>query len=823
MQLTESSITHAGVRPARHPRLGVEIPAQSAVRYMRFRRRARIEHLELGRCVYGRWVPSVPCHPAHLVVSVLDDNGAWQTVREIDLPEEPAIAGEGLSQDSGIEEMEAHFQGALQRPPHRIELDGLETDHLRVECDREHPVWPSHGECNGGPFNVPFGILEPLIAHGDWRSDPIPLPSYHPSLKSGTLAPAAPAGMSVIQTPQEIRFAGERLAIGFSTRRPILTHLGWDLFGSGADLNRLRFFGPRWGASGPVLRTLALDGWSRLWTGTISCRGNRVEYSDLHIGNGVRVDAAFTVEPDAVLVELRQGCDRDVPVLEAEAWRFVWDLTAGNTAVAGLPTMAPGRNGDVRLPFAWATDGQGCLSCRRTDGEPDDVRLQVETYRQLDHPGNSQLSGIVLGPAPAPDAIQVLPAGERTASFDLRLDNLQPDRAETAPEPGEGLTRHWGTVFACFRPEYRGFSNNAASTNCHVNQGPPVEIAVHTRRPRVGPDPVALARFTIGRAVMDGGGYGYHRSLYLDSDPILVSAVGRIHQAAPDREWLRSLEPGLHEAINRMAATIGEEGLALCRDLSGNSGSFRWSSNAMDVVGFGHMDAYVNAWTYRAFRNAEALMVDLGHKEKAARCRRTAGELRSAYPRYLLNPDTGWVAGWRSRDGQLHDYAFTWVNGVACAFGLLPPSAARDALSSLERLREQSGAGPAALGLPTNLLPIDERDHMLPRVLGAGLPTFETYTDGGVSGVPATYYLRALSIHGLKDRAAKLAEELEAGYAAGNFSGGIGTGVEFRSWEGIPNGYEGTLIVCFGALYAIAVEQGIISPREPEWWPDARH
>ena len=44
------------------------------------------------------------------------------------------------------------------------------------------------------------------------------------------------------------------------------------------------------------------------------------------------------------------------------------------------------------------------------------------------------------------------------------------------------------------------------------------------------PDPLDLARFTVGRALLDGGGYGYWRNLYMDSDPVLVSTAGRIHQ-----------------------------------------------------------------------------------------------------------------------------------------------------------------------------------------------------------------------------------------------------------------------------------------------------
>jgi len=239
----------------------------------------------------------------------------------------------------------------------------------------------------------------------------------------------------------------------------------------------------------------------------------------------------------------------------------------------------------------------------------------------------------------------------------------------------------------------------------------------------------------------------------------------------------------------------------------------------MDVVGFGHIDGYVNAWTYRALRNAAALMEELGQTPEADQCRRAAAALREAYPRFLLNPETGWVAGWRSRDGRLHDAAYLWVNGVAAAFGLLPEAVAKEALRRLEGLRHEVGAASACFGLPFNLRPIAPGDHMLPRIFGPLSPTFEHYTDGAMSTTFAAYYLRALQTYGLRDQSASIIRDLEQGYARGHFNGGVGSGVEFYRWDGAATGYEGTFVASYGALYAIGVERGLIRPLEPEWWP----
>ena len=41
-----------------------------------------------------------------------------------------------------------------------------------------------------------------------------------------------------------------------------------------------------------------------------------------------------------------------------------------------------------------------------------------------------------------------------------------------------------------------------------------------------------------------------------------------------------------------------------------------------------------------------------------------AAKLRAAYAPTFLNPATGVLAGWKSADGQLHDYWFTFVQGI---------------------------------------------------------------------------------------------------------------------------------------------------------------
>ena len=888
-------VTHAWIRPVFHPRLKATVNGQSAVRYMRFLRPVKVERLELKPLVYGRWVPAVPTHPAHVTVSVPDwamtdgatvptvttgeqavaaggssagserqkgrtgrppprgmgedgvaaggspavDGGGvgadgpsapmgmgegsvaprWRVVSDMELPRDPVAAGEGLNQAMPIEEMESRLRAGLERC-HVIPLGGVETAILRVECDREHDVWPNHGECNGGVFNVPFGALNQLQAFGEaGGTDPVP-PPYVPPLRVGDVKPAAPRGMKVEVRPDGVHFAGRRMSVAFSLRRPFIRHLGWDATKGGRQgenrlARQMHVMAGAGGLSGPFLKTFGADHGAHTWTGEVSVAGNQVIYRGLHCGTGVEIDAIFTVAADRIRMELTQRAAQAVPALEAFAWTLLWNEAAAMTGAAAVPVLKEGRNGEVALPMMWAGDGVGGLRCSRAPGVADSGRLQVESFR----PSNAVQGGFVLGPYTDPGAVPRVPAGTFTGAWELAVDNLQPVSRGSSAKRGPAIERHWGSVFSCYRPEYGGFSNNAVSVNCHVNHHGPCELAAFTRRRRGGPDPLGMYRFTIGRALMDGGGYGYHRNLYLDSDPIVVSGAGRIHQANPDRRWLREIRPGLDEAVRRMLATLDDSGLAVCRALTGNTGSFRWSSNAMDIVGFGHYDAYVNAWTYRGLRNAAALLTACGDSGLAAQCGSAASALHRAFQGQFVNPETGWVAGWRSRDGKLHDAAYVWVNGPAIAFGLLDEPAARTALSGLEALRREVSAERAWFGLPFNLRPVPAGDHMLPRFMGPLSPTFEHYTDGSMGACGAPFYLRALQLYGLEAAASRLAEDLEEGYTRDYFNGGVGSGVEFLRWDGVPTGYEGTFVASFSALYPIAIGRGVIQPFEPEWWP----
>jgi hypothetical protein len=823
-------IKHGGIKPMAHERLAMHVNAQSAVVTFRFFRPCRLERVEIPAIVYGRARPPVPCHPAHIIVSVYDDiAGRWKVIRELDIPENSKFAGRGLSDLTPQDEQAQFFEDALREAkPVTIDLGGLESDHLRLECDREHPTWPNFTEMNGGAHNVPFGIFNKAAVYGTPNLKYPIVQHYHEPLRHGSIRPAAPATMEVEIDPRMVLFRSAKLAIGFSLHRPLLLHLGWDDMGLGRTaVNRLlathAVFGrsPALGGamSGPMLRTLNADTGSHLWSGLLEIQGNEVRYKDLASNGSPTLNVTFRVESENVQMHIEQTSASPIAALEYEAWRFAWDTRTSPTGISAVPSQIPGRNGHVLLPAYFSGEGSGCLHVvERIEAQSARKSyLQVESYREAE----ALTAGLVIGERSADGFGVSIPAGFREATIELRVASLLPRLAaglgEDALSPG--IKRHWSTIYSCYRAEYRGFSNNCVSVNCHLGQAAQIEILAHTHQLAGGPDLLGMHRFTIEKALLDGGGYGYWREYFMDSDPTLLCATGAIYRMDPNRAWFEHVRPALNEVFDRMISKARNDGLLVQQNRSGNSGEFTLSTNGIDPTCFGWLDAFSNAWAYRALYNAAPIFVMLKDRVRAGKALDIAAKMRRSYAKEFLNPETGWIAGWRSRDGQLHDPGYLGINGLAIAYGLLDPQAARRALVNLEARRAQVCRVSPQIGLPYNLVPTKYEDQIFPQLIGGSDPTYELFCDGGLSTLLAGHYIRALSCSGFKTEARKLADELDAGYAAGFFTGAVGSGNEMRSWEGMPSGYEGTLIYSLTTLYAVAVEKGFIAVQSPEWWP----
>ena len=309
----------------------------------------------------------------------------------------------------------------------------------------------------------------------------------------------------------------------------------------------------------------------------------------------------------------------------------------------------------------------------------------------------------------------------------------------------------------------------------------------------------------------------------LDTYPSLLISAYDYADGSGDERWLRQNYNGLRKWAELMTAPNADGSPLLEFPVSGDSGSWGEKltlrpANWWDAVGFGHQDAYSNALGYRALRSMAALADRVGETADAAKYRKRAQELHDAYAAAFLDPATGVLAGWRSSDGQLHDYYFTFVNGIAVRYGLIEGEQARQVMDRLLAKMKSVGYTNFALGLPGNLIPIHRADYvdLNPRWGGPkradGSDTFQVYQNGGATGSFAYFTIAALYQLGDKEEGDRILMPMMKSFAEQGFSGRAPDGMTYdiKDWQGRPHGYEGLLVDNYYALLTVLDRANLI-------------
>ena len=173
------------------------------------------------------------------------------------------------------------------------------------------------------------------------------------------------------------------------------------------------------------------------------------------------------------------------------------------------------------------------------------------------------------------------------------------------------------------------------------------------------------------------------------------------------------------------------------------------------------------------------------------------------------------LAGWKSADGQLHDYWFTYVQGMAITFGLLDDPTANRVMDRLLAKMREVGFTNFSIGLPGNLVPVKKGDYVhenhKPEATGEpllddGSDGFQFYENGGATGCWAYYTVKALHQLGRVEDVRRIFHPMLSGYAAGKFQGfdpASGRSLDWRDWQGGGHGYEGLLVDNYHALLAV--------------------
>ena len=497
-------------------------------------------------------------------------------------------------------------------------------------------------------------------------------------------------------------------------------------------------------------------------------------------------------------------------------------FTAGNPPPALVLNFNPHLNhatllglinddSSVRLPALLHLPDLGTF--RITSGAGKGVNLGYDAFRY-----HRPTQGVDYVRVTFPAATAALPE----IDYNLEVVDIFPPLPKISGDPRfDGFRRDWLNIYQ-LNPRARVLANHAASDPVAFTVFLYSSMAVHTPPLAPGLTALDMVRQTLDRYLSGMKGYGMvgymgdTRYDFTDTYPSLLIAASDYVQGSKDHAWLEKNYAGLKEwAAKMLAMDVDGDGL-LEYPMSGNYNSWPEKivvrpANWWDTIGFGHQDAYSNAIAYHALVNMADLARQANQPTDARMYSARAEKLRSVYFQTFYDSRTGVLAGWKSADGNLHDYYFTFVNGVAITYGLIPPDKANLIMDRMLAEMKRVGYTHFEYGLPGNLIPIRRGDYVDhdPRFGGPvkedGSDGFQIYENGGATACWAYYTIEALYKLGRrKDGDAILFPMLE-GFEKGGFQGFGPNGMtyDWKAWDGTAHGYEGLLVDGYQALLAV--------------------
>ena len=551
------------------------------------------------------------------------------------------------------------------------------------------------------------------------------------------------------------------------------------------------------GLDGPAYRRVERDGW--------------IGYeSTSRPGSATR----FLFEPERICIR-SEAIDGG----QAEPFFLRFSTAGPQPAYATLLGRFAG-DGSIQLPAVLHVAGQGTLrlTARSADRRP-------KTLGYFAIRGRGDYVDIIL-----PAASAACPWVE----VDLRVVRIHPDLSAAAEEARlDGFRRCWLNALQ-LNPEHRMLANHAASDVAAVCYHEYGEIAMVT--PQLAPGVTAadllrqsLDRFFAGKQAYCMPGYdkGDYPHASLDTWPSIVTACHQYFLASGDLDWVNTHAGKLTEWGEQILAFDTDGNGLIQYWQSGNRGDWQQHggrrvrpANWWDCINFGHEDAYSNALAYRALRGLAAMMKDAGRAKPAARFQAAASRLKASYYKTFYNPKTGMLAGWKSRDGQLHDYAFTFVQGYAVTYGVVDdPARANGLLDALLRKLDEVGYDRFDCGLPGNLVVVPADDYYDTSRRWGGSGTFQVYENGGASANHTYFTLAALYKLGRRAEADRILFPILDSFNNCRFQGRGEGGLsnDWRAWDGAPHGYEGMLVDNYLVVKAVLVRAGRVDPTWGNW------
>ena len=600
---------------------------------------------------------------------------------------------------------------------------------------------------------------------------------------------AAPTATSRAQaSPDSTSYHSAYFSIDFAADQPALVALSVDSLGQ----SKLRPSPLRAPASSEKKYTLRRS-------------GNRLEYRA--VGANPEAPAVWSFDLSAREIHVRSSYSPQSP---PPGLLLNFNPHLNRATLLGLMND----DGGVRLPALLHLPDRGTL--RITSSTPGAPALPYDALRQPEGQRENDYVKVTI-----PGASAAIPRIDYT----LEVVEIHPGSPAFARDPRfDGFRRNWLNIFQ-LNPRRRALANHAASDVCAFCLFEYSSVAKETPPLAPGLTALDLIRQTLDRYLAGMKGYGIVDYIpndatnpydYTDTYPSLLMASWDYVDGSKDTAWLKANYSGIRQWATKLLAMDADSDGLIEYPVSGNSGIWdkkfsKHAANWWDDIGFGHKDAYGNALAYAALLDISAMARLADRPEDSALYAARATKLRSVYDPTFFDPATGVLAGWRSADGQLHDYYFTFVNSVAIVYGLEPKDKANAIMDRLLAKMKQVGYTHFEYGLPGSLIPIRRDDYLEGRrewgggEKADGSDGFQIYENGGATACYAYFTIEALYQLGRHAEADAILFPMLKAFDEGAFQGGVPNGrtYDWKAWDGTPYGYEGLLVDGYQTLLAV--------------------
>jgi len=531
---------------------------------------------------------------------------------------------------------------------------------------------------------------------------------------------------------------------------------------------------------------------------SVVVRGATVTYTVEMPAHATTYRLAFHVEPRRLTLDVERTSGAVVRAWDSSAWQAALDNRVTPSHVLGR-LLRHGEAGLVEPDALWHFPRHGCLRVESAG----DVLLRSDSIRPLD----TNTFEVKVAERPTELGDYVLAAGTHRAAvtFTVGAPRLAAFRAGTPAPVQRAVDRHAVTAMS-YRPDTSTISNNGASMHCTTSLNDSSAIAELLGPLPSGLHPMELVGDSLERWLYGAPSYGSGRTshgphlledeyVHLGADTLL--ALARYLRWCGDTSFFDDNAVAIDAAIAQMLARdVDGDGLVESTIRLGNSGEHQWGTAWCDVISFGWKDAWANSVLHEAWTVLAAVLPRHGRDDVAAEIARRDRSLLASFEPTFVDPATGRVVGWRSADGVRHDHVFPLVNATAVTSGVIAGATARRAIESVWRELAAAGFSDWRLGVPFNVHRVPDDD------IGAvvyGLPV-GCYLQGAASHHRLRVFVDALELVGMDDEAAAVLEGLATTIADDSSFGGIGTGRDWRMWDGTPSGYEGQLVEGFSVL-----------------------